>query len=208
MSAWQTFKNGTRQFFKDILQYLWLFFTLNVLLLLVGGAFSWATSNALKTQGIPYLSFNNLNLLLEKPLALVLLILLLLLFLGAVFYQFTFLLLGIFQIRQDHRFHFKGVTKASFKVLKKQGARSWLFFFGYFVVIVPFGNLIFQSNLLTKFVIPDFIVEFLSQRIPYLVGLLAFGLLVWYLAIRFIYTLPLMILERKKRARQSRLVGQ
>ena len=54
MSAWQTFKNGTRQFFKDILQYLWLFFTLNVLLLLVGGAFSWATSNALKTQGIPY----------------------------------------------------------------------------------------------------------------------------------------------------------
>lgn len=67
-------------FFKDILQYLWLFFTLNVLLLLVGGAFSWATSNALKTQGIPYLSFNNLNLLLEKPLALVLLILLLLLF--------------------------------------------------------------------------------------------------------------------------------
>ena len=106
MSAWQTFKNGTRQFFKDILQYLWLFFTLNVLLLLVGGAFSWATSNALKTQGIPYLSFNNLNLLLEKPLALVLLILLLLLFLGAVFYQFTFLLLGIFQIRQDHRFHF------------------------------------------------------------------------------------------------------
>ena len=55
-------------------------FTLNVLLLLVGGAFSWATSNALKTQGIPYLSFNNLNLLLEKPLALVLLILLLLLF--------------------------------------------------------------------------------------------------------------------------------
>ena len=198
MSAWQTFKNGTRQFFKDILQYLWLFFTLNVLLLLVGGAFSWATSNALKTQGIPYLSFNNLNLLLEKPLALVLLILLLLLFLGAVFYQFTFLLLGILQIRQDHRFHFKGVTKASFKVLKKQGARSWLFFFGYFVVIVPFGNLIFQSNLLTKFVIPDFIVEFLSQRIPYLVGLLAFGLLVWYLAIRFIYTLPLMILERKK----------
>ena len=147
MSAWQTFKNGTRQFFKDILQYLWLFFTLNVLLLLVSGAFSWATSNALKTQGIPYLSFNNLNLLLEKPLALVLLILLLLLFLGAVFYQFTFLLLGIFQIRQDHRFHFKGVTKASFKVLKKQGARSWLFFFGYFVVIVPFGNLIFQSNL-------------------------------------------------------------
>ena len=135
--------------------------------------------NALKTQGIPYLSFNNLNLLLEKPLALVLLILLLLLF-RCSFYQFTFLL-GIFQIRQDHRFHFKGVTKASFKVLKKQGARSWLFFFGYFVVIVPFGNLIFQSNLLTKFVIPDFIVEFLSQRIPYLVGLLAFGLLVWYL---------------------------
>ncbi len=73
-----------------------------------------------KTQGIPYLSFNNLNLLLEKPLALVLLILLLLLFLGAVFYQFTFLLLGIFQIRQDHRFHFKGVTKASFKFLKSK----------------------------------------------------------------------------------------
>ena len=36
--------------FKDILQYLWLFFTLNVLLLLVGGAFSWATSNALKLK--------------------------------------------------------------------------------------------------------------------------------------------------------------
>lgn len=121
MSAWQTFKNGTRQFFKDILQYLWLFFTLNVLLLLVGGgAFSWATSNALKTQGIPYLSFNNLNLLLEKPLALVLLILLLLLFLGAVFYQFTFLLLGIFQIRQDHRFHFKGVTKHLLRFLKSK----------------------------------------------------------------------------------------
>lgn len=94
MSAWQTFKNGTRQFFKDILQYLWLFFTLNVLLLLVGGAFSWATSNALKTQGIPYLSFNNLNLLLEKPLALVLLILLLLLF-----FRCSFLSVYLFIIR-------------------------------------------------------------------------------------------------------------
>lgn len=120
MSAWQTFKNGTRQFFKDILQYLWLFFTLNVLLLLVGGAFSWATSNALKTQGIPYLSFNNLNLLLEKPLALVLLILLLLLFLGAVFYQFTFLLLGIFQIRKTIAFILKELPRHLLRFLKSK----------------------------------------------------------------------------------------
>ncbi len=167
------------------MQYLWLFFTLNVLLLLVGGAFSWATSNALKTQGIPYLSFNNLNLLLEKPLALVLLILLLLLFLGAVFISLPFLLLGIFQIRQDHRFHFKGVTKASFRFLKSKVRRSWLFFFGYLLSLSLLVTL-FSSNLLTKFVIPDFIVEFLSQRIPYLVG---FGL--WVISLVFSYSFHL-----------------
>ena len=69
-----------------------VYFYFKCLIIIGGWGFSWATSNALKTQGIPYLSFNNLNLLLEKPLALVLLILLLLLFLGAVFISLPFII--------------------------------------------------------------------------------------------------------------------
>ena len=58
--------------------------------------------------------------------------------------------------------------------------------FGYFVVIVPFGNLIFQSNLLTKFVIPDFIVEFCPNE--FLLGWVT-GL--WVISLVFSYSFHL-----------------
>ena len=43
MSAWQTFKNGTRQFLKTSCS-IYGYFYFKCLIIIGGGAFSWATS--------------------------------------------------------------------------------------------------------------------------------------------------------------------
>ena len=108
------------------------------------------------------------------------------------FYVFLFELVRI----QQKNFSLKGLLFNLRQALQKPPLTSLIFFSGYFLLIIPFSGIFFKSPLLSKVVIPKFILEFLLQQPLYLFLVSTFYLLVFILSIRMIFVLPLMFFQK------------
>lgn len=192
MGILKHFKLSTKEFSSQWPSYLLLFISLNVLLQGAIIFFNVTASWVLTLHDIPYISYTNLNVLIEKPSATIMLLLLFILLITLVFIQFAYLLLGMRQIKQ-RRFNIVQLLKESLAAVRNQNWSSALFLLGYFLVIIQAAQTVFGSQLLGKVVIPTFILDFLMQNIWF--GLLIFigALLIGYVAIRWIFVLPLII---------------
>lgn len=93
-------------------------------------------------------------------------------------------------------FSLKGLLFDLRQALQKPLLTSLIFFSGYFLLIIPFSGIFFKSPLLSKVVIPKFILEFLLQQPLYLFLVSTFYLLVFILSIRMIFVLPLMFFQK------------
>ncbi len=193
MSTGHLFKKATKEFFSNCVNYLMLFFGMNIMLFLAVSLFDFLASLILQSQKIPYISYTNLNVFLHKPLAVIGLLLLFGILILTIFFQFAYLLLGVRQIYQRH-FNLVELLKESWVVLRKQKAGSFLFFLFYFMLILPFSHEIFNTQLLNKVVIPVFIMDFIETNVLYAVLLGIAGMLIGYIAIRWLFILPLVIL--------------
>lgn len=157
--------------------------------------FTFLTSWILKLSHIPYVSYTNiLEIITHHPVGSLALILELVLIVGVIFFQFTFLLTGITNISRDN-FSLKEVWFASWRRLIQLRPTSVLFFIGYFILIIPFANLIFKTPLLNKAKIPAFIIDFLLTKWQFTLLLAIAYLIIFYLGLRLLYTLPLMIIQ-------------
>ncbi|MDT2848273.1 glycerophosphodiester phosphodiesterase [Vagococcus carniphilus] len=195
MSTFSLFKKITKEFFSHCLNYLTLFFSMNVMLFAVITLFDYAASLILRSQHIPYLSYTNLIVLVQKPMAILLLLLLFILLIMSVYFQFSYLLLGIQQIYR-RQFNLIGLLKESLQEIRRQTWRSLSFFFFYFILVLPVSQEIFQTQLLNKVVIPNFIIDFLGNNLLYALLLALAGTVIVYLAIRWLFVLPLVILTQ------------
>ena len=137
---------------------------------------------------------NILEIITHHPGGSLALILELVLIVGVIFFQFTFLLTGITNISRDN-FSLKEVWFASWRRLIQLRPTSVLFFIGYFILIIPFANLIFKTPLLNKAKIPAFIIDFLLTKWQFALLLTIAYLIIFYLGLRLLYTLPLMIIQ-------------
>lgn len=68
----------------------------------------------------------------------------------------------------------------------------------YFLLIVPFADIVYRTPLLAKIQIPEFILDFLMRNVWLASGLIIFYILAFIFGIRLILTLPIMIYQRKK----------
>ncbi len=193
MSILNVFKKVTKEFFSNCFSYLILFFSMNMMLFIVVTLFDFTSSFILETQRIPYISYTNLEVLIEKPIATILLLFLFLLLIVTIFFQFSYLLLGMRQIYQ-RRFNLVQLLKESISSVRHQKIASFGFFFFYFILILPIAQQVFNTQLLNKVVIPVFIMDFLANNIWYILMLSFVGLLIGYIAIRWLFILPFIIL--------------
>ena len=176
--------------------YLFFFLGINLFIeAIIIPIFTFLTSWILKLSHIPYVSYTNiLEIITHHPVGSLALILELVLIVGVIFFQFTFLLTGITNISRDN-FSLKEVWFASWRRLIQLRPTSVLFFIGYFVLIIPFANLIFKTPLLNKAKIPAFIIDFLLTKWQFALLLAIAYLIIFYLGLRLLYTLPLMIIQ-------------
>ncbi|GHP13774.1 glycerophosphoryl diester phosphodiesterase [Lentilactobacillus fungorum] len=190
-------RQSIRGFFKSWGAYVTLVIIMNVILSgLIVPLLEYATGLILRTNQVPYLSYTNVSwLLTQKPLAVIELIGLLLVLLALVFWQFAFLLYGIDNIAWHQNRSLWQVAGDAIRNLFRLRVGSFLFFLGYFILILPFSFAYLNSPLLAKVSIPIFILNDLEQNlwIAGLLGLLA--VIAYYLGIRLIQVLPLMILS-------------
>ncbi|MTD39073.1 glycerophosphodiester phosphodiesterase [Erwinia sp. CPCC 100877] len=185
------FFGGATAYFRDVL--LMHGFMLFILLPVLAST----TRFILKQGKIDYLSYDTIPLIFEKHLGVLLALLLILVAtVIVVFFEFTFLLLSIFFIKKKAPITLPLLLKGTLLQLKKIRLSTILFFLFYFFLILPFGGLGFNSDLLAKIKIPAFILDFIFANRVIIIALVIIGyLLFFYLSIRLIFALPEMILR-------------
>lgn len=185
------FISDARLYYRDVLlMHGFLLFILTPLL-------SHLTRLILNQGEISYLSYDNLGVILqEHPFVFLSLLLILLLLLLAVYFEFTFLLLTVFFIEQRQEITLRELLKGTLLQLRKIRIGTLFFFLFYFFLILPLIGMSFNSALLAKVRIPVFILDVIFEhKFLYLGLFILFYLLLIYLAVRFIFTLPEMILH-------------
>lgn len=151
----------------------------------------------LRSGDIPYLSFDNVgDIFLHHPFVLLGLASVILLLLASLFFECTFLLTSMYYIKIQQPLDLWTLLKFSIQTLKTIRPATVLFFLFYFLLILPFGGIGYHSEVLAQLKIPAFLLDFIySNRLIFL-PLLALGYLFFlYLGIRFLFVLPLLILE-------------
>ncbi|WP_225395555.1 glycerophosphoryl diester phosphodiesterase membrane domain-containing protein [Levilactobacillus brevis] len=197
MQAWRFWRESTRHFFQHWGSYDMLVFITNLAISYVAvPAFTWLTAALMKWQHVPYVSYTNIgSIALRHPLAIIGLLLILLAIITLIYWQFAYLLLGIMNIRNGRPQTSRAVLGDVFRSLVGASPSTFLFFIGYFVVIIPFGSELFSTPLLNKAKIPAFIVTYLMANPLWAVFLGIFYVAAAYIGIRLIAVLPLMMLD-------------
>ncbi|GAY72423.1 glycerophosphoryl diester phosphodiesterase membrane domain-containing protein [Lentilactobacillus kosonis] len=199
MSAWKNFRSGNKLFFQHWASYIAVIFCTTLIVYLLGvSAFNWFTSWVLKISGIPYISYNNLGEIVTGHLLVALLLLVeLFVILIVIYWQFAFILLSIQNIRRNRPASLWDILQRTFTSLRIASPSTFLFFLGYFIVILPFSTVFLSTPLLNKVKIPGFIMTFLFQNPWYTAGIAVLYLIIAYIGIRLFLVLPLMILQHK-----------
>lgn len=160
--------------------------------------FRYVTTGILKASAIPFISYQNIiTIITTHTLVFIGLLFELVCLLLVIYGVFAFILLGIRDISQG-KFSFRLLLKELSKTYKSVRVSSVLLLALYFLLIVPFANIVYRTPLLAKIQIPEFILDFLMRNIWLASGLVIFYLIAFILGIRLILTLPIMIYQRKK----------
>ncbi|MFC6177276.1 glycerophosphoryl diester phosphodiesterase membrane domain-containing protein [Companilactobacillus huachuanensis] len=148
---------------------------------------------------VNYISYSNIiTLITGKPLVVIGLIIVLLILLLLVFAQFTLMLVSFQAIKSNASLSWWDYLKSVSKNLFGLPFKAFGFFLLYFLIITPFGSLGMSSSLLSKVKVPQFILDWLFQEhLTYGIILIIFYLIIFYIGVRWLFVLPLMIFENK-----------
>ena len=197
MKVWAYFKHNAGDFSRHWGAYIMLISVTNLFIgLAVIPFFNFAAQQTLRIGHVPYITLTNLGqILTHDPGVAAVLTLLGLLLLLFVYWQFTFLILGIQNIHRQTRLSFFQLAIATLKKTRRLTPTTIAVLIAYFVLIFPFSSVVFKTSLLAKLTIPDFIVDFIFAR--WYLGLLVIALYMMgtWLAVRLLPLLPALILS-------------
>lgn len=187
-------KNNSNKFFKNWLRYLLLFVGLDLFNeIIIIPLFRWSTTYTLQAGAIPFISYQNIVTILTKHslIAVVLLIECILLVL-TIYIQFEFLMLAI----QNIQAKFSTILKMTWQAIKRLRISSLLLLLGYFLLIIPFIDIVFRTPLLAKIQIPEFILDYMTRKLFLLIGLIFFYIIILVLGVRLLLSLPLLAFDK------------
>ena len=114
-----------------------------------------------------------------------------------IYAQFAYLLHGVRAIYSKN-FTLKNSFKQIWQNIKKIRLGSLLLLALYFLLVIPFADIVFRTPLLAKIQIPEFILDYMT-RTPFLLTILiVFYVVVIFFEVRLLFTLPLMVFGQKK----------
>ena len=189
----------TTEFKKHWLGYLMLFLSLDLVnQFIVIPFFRYITTFILQASAIPFVSYQNVVTIITTHTFIFIILIIELLFLLVVIYaQFAYLLHGIRTI-YDGTFTLKRSFIQTWQSIRKMRLGSLLLLSVYFLLIIPFADIVFRTPLLAKIQIPEFILDYMTRTPILLTILIAFYIVVFFFGVRLLFTLPIMIFEHQK----------
>lgn len=196
---WGDLRRYSRRFWQHWLSFIALFIGIDLLnQLVLIPLLRWGTTFILQAGGIPFVSYQNVVLIItQHSLVVVGLVIELIVLLLIIYWQFALLLLGLRLILRN-QLRFRRLLVQSWQALRQIHWGSLPTMLLYFVLVIPFVDLVFRTPLLSKVQIPEFIVDFMTRSSALLTGLIIFYAIITILGIRLILTLPLMIYKGQK----------
>lgn len=197
--SWHKLNNYSRAFRHHWLQYLILFGGVDLVIqVAIIPFFRLVTTFILQAGEIPFISYLNIiTIITRHPLVIASLLLELLVLLLVVYGQFAIILLGVRAIYQE-KFHLKPLFFQTLAAFRQLRPGSLVVLLGYFVLVVPFADLVFRTPLLSKVQIPEFILDYLTRNSWLLAGVITFYGVIILLAFRYLFALPLMIYQKQR----------
>lgn len=156
---------------------------------------SWVFQLALLLSGESNIDKNNILTTLTNPLSLVALILFAIVFAFLFMLEMRTMIALIYLSRTDQHLSFKKVFRQSFGRLKDFSGWNLLHFLFYMVLTLPVAGLFIGSTLTDGLYIPNFITGEFSKTTAGAIGLFIVQLLLIYLNLRLIYTVPNIVIE-------------
>lgn len=155
------------------------------------------TTYVLQAGGIPFISSQNISFLFaHHPLVILSLLGELIVLLLVIYWQFAFLLLGLKMVSTQD-FNWWELVKESWNRIKTVRLGSLPMMLLYFILVIPFADLVFRTPLLAKVKIPEFILDYMTRSGSLLTTLIIFYVVIGILGVRLILTLPLMIFQNQ-----------
>ena len=188
------------QNFKNYwLQYIMLFLGIDLVSqFIIIPVFRYLTTYILQAGAIPFVSYQNVVIIItQHTFVFLALIIELLVLIGVIYVEFSFLLIGIRNISKN-KFVFKEMFIKTGQAVKQMHPGSYLLITVYFVLVIPFADIIYRTPLLSKIKIPEFILDYMTRNGVLITILIIFYVIIGTLGIRLIYTLPIMIFEKEK----------
>lgn len=200
---WRDLRQYSKNFWRHWLAFIILFVGMDLANQLVFiPLFRLATTYILQAGGIPFISYQNIGLLITQHTAVVIgLLIELVLLLLVIYWQFAYLLQGL-RLILSGQISFKRLMKDSWMAIHDIRPGSLPMMLLYFVLVLPFADLVFRTPLLLKVQISEFILDFMTRSSLLLTILIIFYIVTTVLGVRLIMTLPLMI-YRHQRTRQA-----
>ncbi|WP_323063129.1 glycerophosphodiester phosphodiesterase [Limosilactobacillus reuteri] len=146
----------------------------------------------LKFYNLPYQ--NIVIILTHHPLVVVSLLIELICLMVIIYGEFMLLLTGFREIGLPE-FSWRRMFRQTKETLSLLNFGSLILLLGYFLLIIPFADIIFRTPLLAKIQVPQFIVDYLTRNAWLIGGLTLFYLLMTMIGIRLILTMPLMVYQ-------------
>lgn len=192
-------RQGTRRFSRDWWVYLTLFISVDLVIQLVAiPLFRLVTTYVLQAGAIPFVSYQNIVTIVSRhPLVVVALLFELVVLLLVIYWQFAIILLGVRDI-QTGTISVRRLLGESGQALRRLRPSSLLVLLGYFVLVIPFADLVFRTPLLSKVQIPAFILDYLTRNTFLVTTLIVFYTVVVVLGVRYLLALPLMVYEKQR----------
>lgn len=194
-SYWQDLKGA----FYLIWRNKWSFISVGILLQFVVGigaaALSWVFQLALLLSGASNIDKNIILTTLTNPLSLVALILFAIVFAFLFMLEMRTMIALIYLSRTDQHLSFNKVFRQSFGRLKDFSGWNLLHFLFYMVLTLPVAGLFIGSTLTDGLYIPNFITGEFSKTTAGTIGLFIVQVLLIYLNLRLIYTVPNIVIE-------------
>lgn len=196
----QTMRHSLKQLFLLLFRHLLSFVTIAALLQItityVGGyLLKLIFRLALVLGNQTHLDINNFSYLLKQPDSLLAFLLFALCFAALFFIELSVLIYVIYARQLKKEIPYGAVIRQALGRLRHLFGLSFLYFLSYVLLTIPISGLVMQSSLTNGIRVPDFITgEFLKTwQGTVLVTLLA--IILFYLNLRLIYAMPLMMIK-------------
>ncbi|PXZ20894.1 hypothetical protein DM474_04015 [Lactobacillus helveticus] len=125
--------------------------------------FRYITTFVLQAGAIPFVSYQNIiTIITTHTVVFIILIIELLLLLVMIYAQFAYLLHGVRAIYSKN-FTLKNSFKQIWQNIKKIRLGSLLLLALYFLLVIPFADIVFRTPLLAKIQIPEFILDYMTR---------------------------------------------